>query len=550
MLKRLSVENYALIEHLDIEWGTGLNIITGQTGAGKSILLGAVGLVSGGKADITALKDNAKNCVVEGVFNVDGYGLEEFFEQNELEYMPETVVRRIVTPAGKGRVYINDLPVQLTTLKELGARLIDIHSQHQSLMVSSEDFRMKIIDGVADNKKLLDSYIAVFSELRAAQNELSEVREEAERNSRDEEYVRFQYEQLSTLKLRDGELEELEAEEKQLSNTEQIAQTLGASAEELDADESGVLVKLKNVETTLAHTASVYLPAEELSKRVHAVLVELKDVTAEIAERLQHVEADPNRLAVVQERMDDIYTLFQKHKVDSVAALLELQADYGRRLELITDSAGVIDRLEKRIESLKTQAHKSAAAVTTSRKRATEVLGKGVEKMLERLGLVGARFVCEVTQLDELSATGGDRMMFMFSANRNSSMQPLEKIASGGEISRVMLCLKSVVAGFTKLPTIIFDEIDSGVSGRIADVTGEIIAELSQSMQVINITHLPQVASKGKDHFLVYKQEQAGAVKSNIRKLTQEERVGEIAAMLSGSRITDAAIEQAKALLG
>lgn len=545
MLKRLSVENYALIESLDMQLDDHLNIITGQTGAGKSILLGALGLVLGNRADVAALLDQGRNCVVEGEFDVEGYGLEGFFEENDLDYDDAVVVRRVITPAGKSRAYVNDLPVSLAVLKELSGRLIDIHSQHQSLLVSDAAFRMRMVDGVAENGAIRAKYDALYGEWRTAERELTKAREEAEQSRKDEEYVRYQYEQLSTMNLREGELEELEAEQKELANVERIQEALGGSLESLNADEGGVVSALKNVVNALADVEDVYAPSAELARRTESTYIELKDIAAELADAVERIDANPQRLATVETRMDTLYSLIQKHRVADERELIELRDDYGRRLQLITDSGEHIATLERRAKECQEKASESAKVLTESRKKAGEKLQKGVMKMLGRLGMESARFVCEIAATDGLTASGADEICFMFASGSDAALRPLEKVASGGEISRVMLCLKALVAKSAKLPTIVFDEIDTGVSGRIADVTGEIIADLSESMQVLNITHLPQVASKGDTHFLVYKDS-----RTHIRKLTPQERVEEIANMLSGSSVTDAARQQARLLLG
>ncbi len=545
MLTKLTVSNYALIESLCLELDSRLNIITGQTGAGKSILLGALGLILGNRADVAALSDSGKNCVVEGVFDIDGYGLEAFFGENDLDYSREITVRRVITPAGKSRAYVNDLPVQLTVLKELGGRLIDIHSQHQSLLVSEAGFRMKMVDGIASDAREREAYGEAYSALRAAEHELSALRDEVEQSRRDEEYVRFQYEQLAAVKLRKGELEELEAEQKELANVERIKEALGMSAESLDADERGILVTLKSMCSALAHVADVWQPAAELASRVESAEIELKDISAGLADALERMDADPQRLVEVESRLDTLYSLLQKHRVTSVDDLMAIEAEFGSRLQMITDSGDRVAELERRVKELRGKAVACAAELTAARVSAAGRLEQGVGKLLGRLGMEGAHFGCVVSKAETLLPGGADEVAFLFSSSADGVPRPLEKIASGGEISRVMLCLKALVAQSTKLPTIIFDEIDTGVSGRIADEMGGIIAELSQSMQVINITHLPQVASKGDTHFLVYKD-----TRTHIRRLTQQERIEEISNMLSGSHVTDAAREHAKLLLG
>ena len=549
MIQRVTVENYALIRHLDITLGSGLNIITGETGAGKSILLGALGLILGNRADSAALADNVSNCVVEAEFDLSGYGLEAFFEEQELEYDTPCIVRRVITPAGKSRAYVNDLPVQLTTLKELGLRLVDIHSQHRSLLVASEDFRREVVDNFSASHALLSRYAEAYSALQSAERELAKTRAEAERNSADEEWVRYQWEQLSSAALREGELAELEQRQSELANSEEIGERIGGAVEALGAEERGVLAMLKASEQSMRHLARVWSGGEEVAERLRSVQVELKDIEATLSDALDRVDADPNALATVEERLATIYALLRKHKVESVEELLSIQAEFGRRMELITDLDGVIARLEAEVAAARKVAQSVADELTALRQRGAEALSSGVTEMLGRLGMSGARFLCRVTP-DVLRESGADIIEFVFSSSPAGTLLPIEKIASGGEISRVMLCLKAIAARCAKLPTIIFDEIDTGVSGRVADEMGEVITELSASMQVLNITHLPQVASKGDDHFVVYKEVTNDGAESRIRRLTTDERVEEIAKMLSGSVVTDAAREQARQLLG
>ena len=549
MIQRVTVENYALIRHLDITLGSGLNIITGETGAGKSILLGALGLILGNRADSAALADNVSNCVVEAEFDLSGYGLEAFFEEQELEYDTPCIVRRVITPAGKSRAYVNDLPVQLTTLKELGLRLVDIHSRHRSLLVASEDFRREVVDNFSASHALLSRYAEAYSALQSAERELAKTRAEAERNSADEEWVRYQWEQLSSAALREGELAELEQRQSELANSEEIGERIGGTVEALGAEERGVLAMLKASEQSMRHLARVWSGGDEVAERLRSVQVELKDIEATLSDALDRVDADPNALAAVEERLATIYALLRKHKVESVEELLAIQAEFGRRMELITDLDGVIARLEAEVAAARKVAQSVADELTALRQRGAEALSSGVTEMLGRLGMSGARFLCRVTP-DVLRESGADIIEFVFSSSPAGSLLPIEKIASGGEISRVMLCLKAIAARCAKLPTIIFDEIDTGVSGRVADEMGEVITELSASMQVLNITHLPQVASKGDDHFVVYKEVTNDGAESRIRRLTTDERVEEIAKMLSGSVVTDAAREQARQLLG
>ena len=546
MLSHLTVENYALIERLDMTLSPHLNIITGETGAGKSILLGALGLVLGERADVATLKESGKGCVVEGTFDVSDYHLEAFFEDNDLEYADETVIRRVITSAGKSRAYVNDLPVSLSLLKELATRLIDIHSQHSSLMLSEEGFRVGIVDAVAANGAEREAYLVAYKALREAQRTLSDLRARLEAALRDKEYVEYQYNQLSALHLREGELEELEGEQRLLDNVERVTEALGEGGQMLDEEENGVLARLKKIEGSFQRLVEVYEPAGDIAERVRGALVELKDISALLAEGRERVDGNPQRAAEVVDRIDAIYTLMRKHGVQSVGELLAIEKEYAERLGVIVEGDQEVARLEKEVKRLNERCVAAAATLTKSRLAAAQTLSEQTEGMLARLGMEQSRFVCDITPAEEFAPSGADTISFRFSSTPKFQPQPLEKVASGGEISRVMLCLKALVADKTQMPTLVFDEIDTGISGRVADVTGEIIAELSLGRQVINITHLPQVASKGETHFRVFKAEGV----TQIKHLSHEERVEEIAAMLSGSNITEAAIAQAKALIG
>ena len=550
MLERLSIENYALIQQLELELSPSLNIITGETGAGKSILLGALGLIMGNRADTAVLKDSGRNCVIEGLFDMGGYGLETFFDENELDYERHTVIRRIVTPAGKSRAYVNDLPVQLATLRELAAHLIDIHSQNQGVLVADGEFRIRVLDRLADNRGLRAEYGRAYRALREREQELARLREEVGRNRRDEEYMRFQWQQIAALGLHEGELQELEAEQRELSNAEGILAALSEAGGLMENDETGVLAALKTAEAALQRIGGVLEGTSDLAARIHSAYVELKDVSGEVASLAGRIEDNPARLEAVDNRIGAVSDLMRRYGAASSDELLALGNDLATRLEAITDSDAEIAELEAETGALRVTAEGLAAAVTASRTEASALFDEAVGRVLARLGMPSARFVTEITPSGALSPSGADSVRFLFNANGGEGLQSLERIASGGETSRVMLALKSIVARSTKLPTILFDEIDTGVSGKIADAMGRIIAELGDSMQVVNITHLPQVASKGETHFLVYKEASPSGNVTRIRLLDREARVGEIAKMLSGSEVTEAAVAQARALLG
>lgn len=550
MLKRLSVENYALIDSLELELSDSLNIITGETGAGKSILLGALGLLLGNRADAAAQKDQGRNCIVEGVFAIGDYGLEEFFEEYDLEYDPQTVVRRVISAGGKSRSYVNDLPVQQVTLKELGARLIDIHSQHQSLMLGDDGFRIGILDSVGTLRGLVSDYSAVYEQMRAAERELETLHAEAERSSKDQEWLEYQVGELRDAKLTPGEQDELEAEQSELSHAEDIKAALALAADELDADETGVLSRLKSITNGIDDVAAYYPRGVELSDRLHSALIELRDIERELATETERMESDPGRLAVVNDRLATLYTLQQKHRVASTEELIAMHDRFESRLATITGGGEAIESLCGKIEELRIKAVSMAMKITAGRKSAAAGLIDHVVSALVELGIPAAKFEVELTEAVDLRPNGADNVRFLFSANKNVAAAPVEKIASGGETSRLMLALKSLMARNAKLPTIIFDEIDTGVSGPIADAMGNIIEELASTMQVVNITHLPQVASKGDTHFVVYKDNSGDSAQTRLARLDADGRVDEIAKMLSGSTITEAARTQAKLLIG
>ena len=546
MLCRLTVENYALIEKLELALDARLNIVTGETGAGKSILLGALGLLLGAKNDGSAMKDNTRNCVVEGVFALEGLGLEPLFEELDIDYDNETVIRRIITPAGKSRSYVNDIPVQLAQLKELGARLIDIHSQHQNLILSSESFRMQAVDVVAGNGELLARYREEYALWNDARRRLATLTEEAATARRDEEWVRFQADELKAAALKENEIEELEQEQAMLANADAIGATLGEISASLDGEDIGVLSALKSAEMGLTRIKGSYQSGEELAMRVRSVLLELKDVAATVASDAERVESNPARLEQVDSRLAMLYDLCRKHGAEGVGELIALRDKFCAQLNAITNSDEQIAALEDEVARLQLRVAALADKLHDAREGAVAIFAEEIGSRLAMLGMPDARFVVEVRAGEVLRPTGRDEVVFMFTANKSASPQAVEKIASGGEMSRTMLSLKALLAGRMKLPTIIFDEIDTGVSGRIADAMGEIIAELSSTMQVVNITHLPQVASKGEAHFVVYKENSH----TNIKRLSAEERVVEIAKMLSGSEVSEAALTQARNLLG
>ncbi|MDR0510469.1 MAG: DNA repair protein RecN [Rikenellaceae bacterium] len=546
MLTRLTVENYALIERLDIEFARGLNIVTGETGAGKSILLGALSLLLGAKAEAGVIADQSRNCVVEGTFSVAGYNLQPLFEAADVDCDEQAVVRRVIAPGGKSRAFINDVPVQLTTLKEIVLKLIDIHSQHQSLAIGDEGFRIEAIDTLAAHPELLARYREVYAELLAREKELARLHSEAAASRKDEEYLRFQSEQLVAAALKEGEQAELEAIRTELAHAEKIREELSAAIAAIDGEDTGALTLLRNARGSLSRIEAVYSRSATLAPRIESLHIELKDILTELVAGLERIDADPERLERADERLSMLYSLQQKHRVASEAELIALRDDFVRRLALVESFDEAVAGTERTVNALREKASGLAAEIGKGRRKAAARVEKHVAEILRRLGMTDAQFSISVNVKEQLSSTGSDTVDFLFSANRNMAPQRAEKTASGGELSRLMLAIKSLVAKSIKLPTIIFDEIDSGVSGRIADDMGEIIVELAGAMQVVNITHLPQVASKGERHLLVYKENS----RTFIRRLSREERVAEIAKMLSGNTVTDAAMEQARLLLG
>ncbi len=546
MLCTLSVENYALIDSITLELDARLNIITGETGAGKSILLGALSLLLGAKNDGSAMKDTGRNCKVEGTFNLEGYGLEGFFEENDIDYDKHTTLTRIITPAGKSRSFVNDVPVSLAQLRDLGSRLIDIHSQHQNLLISSEDFRTRAIDTVAGNDDTLERYTAAFVRVQELRRELAAARDAAAEWRRDEEWLGFQCEELTAANLREGELAEAESELAMLEHAESIRGALTSLRNALDADETGILSQLRTSESELGHLCDHYAAAGEYAARLRSVIEELKDINSSVAADAERLDADPERLAKLTARVDLIYSLQQKHRVSSEAELVAVRDRYMAQLAAITHSDENISALEEALAAAETTARDLAAALHKSREKASKTFADHILGTLSRLGMADTRFEVSLAPTPELTRSGMDSVVFLFTANSRMTPQPVERIASGGELSRVMLALKALLAERMQLPTVIFDEIDTGVSGRIADSMGEIIASLARTMQVVDITHLPQVASKGDAHFVVYKRDGRSA----IARLSDEEREEEIAKMLSGASLTAAAREQARILLG
>lgn len=554
MIRHLHIENYALIEHLDIDLHSGFSVITGETGAGKSIIIGAVGLLLGQRADSRAIKEGAKRCVIEALFDVSDEDLEAFFEENDLDYdASECVLRRELTAAGKSRAFINDTPVSLIQLKEIGERLIDVHSQHKNLLLGKENFQLSILDALAGNQQLLADYQAEYKEYRLLCRQLEEAVAEAKRNREDEDYLRYQAEQLAEADLKDGEQEELEAELETLEHAEEIKSSLFQASGCLRApgDGADALALLRNGIASLRSVAGVYASADELAERMDSCYIELKDIADELESQAEDVEYNPRRLAFVQERLDVIYSLQKKHGVDSADELLSMLRELEEKLLSIENSDDFIEEIRAKMHHQEEKAQALAKQLSEARHAEAKVVEKAMAEKLVPLGMPNVRFKCSVQSLeDELSETGYDQVQFLFNANKSGELKPVSQIASGGEIARVMLSLKALVAGEVKLPTIIFDEIDTGVSGSIAEKMAKMMDEMSrQGRQVLSITHLPQIAALGCYHYKVYKEDTEEETLSHIVQLEEDERVAEIAHMLSGETLTQAALDNARSLL-
>lgn len=552
MLQSIHIQNYALIDQLDIDFTSGFSVITGETGAGKSIILGAIGLLLGQRADVKAIKSGASKCVVEAKFRIASYDMETFFEENDIEYEPEEcIIRRELSANGKSRAFINDTPASLSQMKVLGERLIDVHSQHQNLLLNKEGFQLNILDILAQDDKQLTDYHKVYTEYKQVSRELEEFIVQAEKNRQDEDYIRFQLEQLEEVDLKEGEQASLEQEAETLSHAEDIKAGLYKAAQLIDSDEGGSLSLVKEAIQTLQYVSRVYSPSQEWSERLNSCYIELKDISREISGAQEEIEFNPARLDFVNERLNLIYSLQQKHRVDTVDALIELTEKYRNQLNTITSFDETIAKLNQRKNDLYKQVLAQAAVLTEFRTRSARQIESQMQALLIPLGMPNVRFAVELTPRKEPDSKGMDSVTFLFSANKNGTLQNVASIASGGEIARVMLSLKAMIAGAVKLPTIIFDEIDTGVSGSIAEKMALIMQDMGkQNRQVISITHLPQIAARGIAHYKVYKEDTETGTNSHIRLLTQEERVSEIANMLSGSTLTEAALNNARALLG
>jgi DNA repair protein RecN (Recombination protein N) len=549
MLIKLFVRNYALIKELDIDFENGLTIITGETGSGKSILLGALSLILGNRADTSVLLDKNEKCIVEGTFRIEEYELNEFYLSNELDYEAITTLRREINPAGKSRAFINDTPVTVALLKELGEKLIDIHSQHQTLMLNDNSFQLTLIDSFAGITDLKEQYRVTYRNYRLLKKEYSGVKEKAEKNKSDLEYYRFQLDQLNEARLKSGEQEELESEQELLGHAEEIKFALSSSSNLFYAEGPSILSMLREVKLNIAKIKAFIPDGETIFSRTESSLIELDDLAAEIEKLAVAIEADPERLSFVNERLDLIYSLLQKHRTANLSELLIKQEEINNLILSIVSSDERLAELESLLAKEVELLTRTSEDISERRKSVLPDLELKITDSLKQLGMPNAKFRISLSHLQEFTSTGIDQVDFLFSANKQVPPENLAKIASGGELSRVMLSLKSLLTKNINLPTIIFDEIDSGVSGEVADKVGQILAGMGKYMQVINITHLPQVASQGRRHYHVYKDDVDNSTYTRIKLLSYEERMMEVARLLSGSEVTETAMQNARELL-
>lgn len=550
MLKQLYIKNFTLIDELNISLYPGFSVITGETGAGKSIILGAIGLLLGNRADSKAIKAGRDRCVIEAHFDLSRYGMQKFFDDNDIDYdADDTIIRRELTAAGKSRAFINDTPVPLTRMRELGEQLVDIHSQHQNLLLQKEDFQLNVVDIIAQDADQLNVYQKEYYAYRKAKELLEELKAEIAKNRENEEFMRFQHKELDDANLQEGELEQLEQEAETLSHSEDIKTALYEADSALSGDDDSILDKLKNATHQLENICDVYPSMADVAGRMQSSYIELKDIAQEISSSVDHVEFDPNRLDAINTRLDKLYTLQQKFHVETVTELIATRDRIAEQLSHIDNGDEDIKEKEKEVAALLVKAEKQAALLTSIRQKSAKAIEKEMKGRLIPLGIPNVRFEIAFAE-KPLSGNGADKVSFLFSANKSTQLQPVSQVASGGEIARVMLSLKAMISGAVKLPTIIFDEIDTGVSGKIAEKMADIMEEMGlQNRQVLSITHLPQIAAKGSHHYKVLKEETENGTISHMKELNNQERIEEIAQMLSGSDITQAALANAKELL-
>lgn len=552
MLRHLFIQNYALIDTLDIELEEGFSVITGETGAGKSILLGAIGLLLGQRADSKAIRTDAQRCVIEAIFDLSNYQLESLFEDIDVDYDgTECVIRRELTAAGKSRAFVNDTPVGLTQLRQLGDCLIDIHSQHQNLLLANEDFQLNILDILAENQKELAEYVESYKEFKRIEKLLEETKKEAEKQQSEQDYLSFQLTQLEEANLQEGEAEEMEEELQTLEHAEEIKTALYQANDLLQNESHSILQMLRTAGHALDGISHVLSSASELAERIESCRIELKDVAEELEGEAENIEYNPNRQAFVEERLSTIYDLERKHHVETLSELISIRNELTEKLNHIANSEEEILQLETTLKNIKEKVLSKADKLSRKRAKAALQMEKQMCNTLIPLGMPNIQFKVEIVKRNDPDASGMDQVTFLFCANKNMALQPISHVASGGEIARVMLSLKALVSGAINMPTIIFDEIDTGVSGQIAERMALIMKEMGEKngRQVISITHLPQIAAMGSHHYRVYKEDNESTTNSHIVRLNDAERVEEIAHMLSGSNLTEAAINNARTLL-
>lgn len=551
MLQQLYIHNFTLIDKLDIHFSSGFSVITGETGAGKSIILGAIGLLLGNRADARLVKAGTDKCIVEAHFDISRYDMQQFFIDNDIDYEPDDcIMRRELRANGKSRAFINDTPVSLTTARELGEQLVDIHSQHQNLLLQKDDFQLSVVDIIANNSKELQQYRTTYREYSDTKAALKKLEEQIAANRTNEDFLRYQAKELADANLVAGELTELEQEVETLSHTEDIKTALYSADEALSNDNVGIISSCKSAISRLSTITEVYPPVRELADRLDSAYIELKDIAHDISSLADNVDYDPQRLEVASSRLDALYSLQQKHHVETIEELIALRDNILHQLSHIDNADEELDALKAKVNELLAICTTKAKALTATRQKAAKKIEQQITDRLIALGMPNTRFEVRIEE-KPLSNDGADKPAFYFSANKNTPLQPVAQVASGGEIARVMLSLKAMISGAVKLPTIIFDEIDTGVSGRVAEMMAQIMKEMGDSnRQVISITHLPQIAALGSNHYKVEKTDTADGTTSTMRQLTPEERITELAQMLSGSNITDAAIQNARSLLG
>ena len=550
MLKHLYIKNFTLIDQLDIAFHSGFSVITGETGAGKSIILGAIGLLLGNRADSKQIKQGEKKCTIEAHFDLSHYGFESFFEDNDIDFEPEdTIIRRELTASGKSRAFINDTPVSLQMMRILGEQLIDIHSQHQNLLLQKDDFQLNVVDIIAQDSTVLSAYHSSYQHYKESLQRLSDLKEQITKAQENEEFMRFQFNELESAGLVEGRQQELEQESETLSHSEDIKTAYYEADHLLNDDDNGIIYKLGESLDSLSNIENVYSKAKDVVQRLSSVHIELKDIASEVGSEVENIEFDPSRLDSINQQLDRLNTLEQKYHVSTEEELIEIRDNIAEQLQSIDNSDEELESLTKKVDEELKLCTEKAAKLTELRLKAGKIVEKEMSQRLIPLGIPNVRFKVDITS-KPLSLDGADKVQFLFSANTSTAMESVAQVASGGEIARVMLSLKAMISGTVKLPTIIFDEIDTGVSGKIAQKMALIMQEMgNNNRQVISITHLPQIAALGSSHYKVEKEETAEGTRSHMRELNQEERVSEIAQMLSGVDISDAALQNARELL-